>query len=83
MGTTARIFFVDENDKVIKVPYSRWDRVRFQDPKESFPEFKEESRDVVTEMDLFRTPIKMPLIMAMRSGGMKRGATISCNMPCI
>jgi hypothetical protein len=40
MGASPKIFFVNEKDEVAKVPFSRWERIHRNDPKESFPEFK-------------------------------------------
>lgn len=40
MGFGLRIFFIDENDKIIRVPMARFERIRDMDPKESLPEYR-------------------------------------------
>ena len=40
MGFGFRIFLVDEADKIIRIPATRFDRIRDRDPKESFPQYK-------------------------------------------
>jgi hypothetical protein len=40
MGFGLRIFFIDENDKITRVPMARFERIRDRDPKELLPEHK-------------------------------------------
>ena len=40
MGFGFRIFLVDENDKIIRIHATRFDRIRNRDPKESLPQYK-------------------------------------------
>jgi len=40
MGFGFRIFFIDENDKIARIPMTRFGRIRDRDPKESFSEYK-------------------------------------------
>lgn len=40
MGFGFRIFLIDEADKIIRIPATRFDRIRDRDPKESFPQYK-------------------------------------------
>ncbi len=40
MGFGLRIFFIDENDKITRIPMARFVRIRDRDPKESLPEHK-------------------------------------------
>jgi len=40
MGFGFRIFVVDENDIIIRIPATRFDRIRNRDPKESLPQYK-------------------------------------------
>jgi hypothetical protein len=38
MGMGLRVFFVDDNNALIKVSFARWDRLCNDHPKECFPE---------------------------------------------
>jgi len=40
MGFGFRIFLLDEADKIIRIPATRFDRIRDRDPKELFPQYK-------------------------------------------
>lgn len=40
MGFGLRIFFIDENDRITRIPMARFERIRDRDPKESLPEYK-------------------------------------------
>ena len=40
MGFGFRIFLIDENDIIIRIPATRFDRIRNRDPKESLPQYK-------------------------------------------
>jgi hypothetical protein len=40
IGIGFRIFLIDEADKIIRVPATRFDRLRDRDPKESLPQYK-------------------------------------------
>jgi hypothetical protein len=39
MGMGIRVFFIDNNDALIKVSYARWDRLHSDHPTECFPEY--------------------------------------------
>jgi hypothetical protein len=40
MGFGLRIFFIDKNDIITRIPMARFERIRDRDPKESLPEYK-------------------------------------------
>ncbi len=40
MGFSIRIFFIDEDDKIIRIPASRFERIRDRHSKESLLEYK-------------------------------------------
>ena len=40
MGYSLRIFFIDKDDNIKKVPLTRFDRIRARDPKEKLLEYK-------------------------------------------
>jgi len=40
MGFGFRIYFIDEDDKVTRIPLTRFERIRDRDPKESLSEYK-------------------------------------------
>ena len=40
MGFGLRIFFIDEEDKITRIPATRFERIRDRDPKESLSEYK-------------------------------------------
>ncbi len=40
MGFGIRIFFFDEDDKIIRIPATRFERIRDRDPKESLSKYK-------------------------------------------
>jgi len=40
MGFGLRIYFIDENDEITRIPMARFERIRDRDPKESLPEYK-------------------------------------------
>jgi hypothetical protein len=40
MGYSLRIFFIDKNDKIKKIPLTRFDRIRARDPEEKLDEYK-------------------------------------------
>ena len=40
MGYSLRIFFIDKDDNIRKIPLTRFDRIRARDPKEKFTEYK-------------------------------------------
>jgi hypothetical protein len=39
MGRGFRVFFVDNNDNLLKVSFARWERLNNRHPTECFPEF--------------------------------------------
>lgn len=54
MGYSLRIFFIDENDKIKKIPLTRLDRIRARDPKEKLDEYKNSRiryAEVVVELE--------------------------------
>ena len=40
MGFGFRIYFIDEDDKITRIPLTRFERIRDRDPKESISEYK-------------------------------------------
>lgn len=40
MGFSLRIYFIDEDDKITRIPMTRFERIRNRDPKESLSEYK-------------------------------------------
>jgi len=40
MGFGFRIYFIDEDDKITRIPLTRFERIRDRDPKESLSEYK-------------------------------------------
>ena len=40
MGFGFRIYFIDEDDKITRIPLTRFERIRDRDPKESLAEYK-------------------------------------------
>ena len=40
MGYSLRVFFIDKDDNIKKVPLTRFDRIRARDPKEKLRECK-------------------------------------------
>jgi len=40
MGFGFRIFFIHEEDKITRIPATRFERIRGRDPKESLSEYK-------------------------------------------
>jgi hypothetical protein len=54
MGFGLRIFFIDNDDKIKKIPQSRFERIYARDPKEIFPEYKDSRiryAEVVIELE--------------------------------
>ena len=61
MGYSLRIFFIDENDNIKRVPLTRFDRIRARDPKEKLTEYKNSRiryAEVVVELEN-RKPVFM------------------------
>jgi len=40
MGFSLRIYFIDEDDKITRIPMTRFERIRDRDSKESLSEYK-------------------------------------------
>ena len=40
MGFSFRVFIIDEEDQLKRIPATRFDRIRDRDPKESLPQYK-------------------------------------------
>ncbi len=40
MGFGFRIYFIDEDDKITRIPLTRFERIRDRDPKESHSEYQ-------------------------------------------
>jgi len=40
MGFGFRIYFIDEDDKITRIPLTRFEKIRDRDPKESISEYK-------------------------------------------
>jgi hypothetical protein len=54
MGFGLRIFFIDKDDKIKKIPLSRFERIYARDPKEILPEYKDSRiryAEVVVELE--------------------------------
>ena len=54
MGFGIRIFFIDKDDKIKKIPASRLERIYARDPKERFSEYKDSRiryAEVVVELE--------------------------------
>ena len=54
MGFGLRIFFIDKDDKIKKIPFSRFERIYTRDPKEILPEYKDSRiryAEVVVELE--------------------------------
>ena len=54
MGFGLRIFFIDKDDKIKKIPFSRFERIYARDPKEILPEYKDTRiryAEVVVELE--------------------------------
>lgn len=64
MGFGFRIFLIDEADKIIRIPATRFDRIRDRDLKESLPQYKNSRiRYAMVILDIEnRKPISMARI---------------------
>ena len=59
MGYSLRIFFIDAEDNIKKIPLTRFDRIRARDPKEKLNEYKNTRiryAEIVVELEN-RTPV--------------------------
>ncbi len=41
MGFSCRIYFIDEVDRIIRIPFTRFERIREREPKEKFSEYSD------------------------------------------
>lgn len=41
MGLSLRAYFIDKEDKIKRIPFSRFVRIRARDPKERLPEYRD------------------------------------------
>ncbi len=65
MGFGLRIFFIDENDKINRIPASRFKRIRNRNPKETLSEHKNSRiryAEVILELEN-RQPISIARIV--------------------
>ena len=65
MGLGIRIFFVDEDDRIKRIPFSCFERIWAKDPKERFSEYKDSRiryAEVVVELEN-RKPISIARIV--------------------
>lgn len=65
MGFGIRIFFIDKDDNIKKIPLSRFERIYARDPKELLPEYKDSHirySEVVVELEN-RKPISIARIV--------------------
>jgi hypothetical protein len=54
MGFGLRIFFIDKDDNIRKIPFARFERIYARDPKEILPEYKDSRiryAEVVVELE--------------------------------
>ncbi len=54
MGYSLRIFFIDENDNIKRIPLTCFDRIRARDPKEKHDEYKNSKiryAEIVVELE--------------------------------
>jgi len=54
MGFGLKIFFIDKDDVIKKIPLSHFERIYARDPKEIFPEYKDSRiryAEVVVELE--------------------------------
>ncbi len=65
MGFGIRIYFIDEDDKIKRIPMTRFERIRDRDPKESLSEYKNSRirySEVILELEN-RMPISIARIV--------------------
>ena len=43
MGTSSRIFFINKDDTLRRIPFARYERLMARDPVECFPEYRDKN----------------------------------------
>ena len=70
MGVGIKIFFIDENDSITKIPISRFERMRDRDPDEALPQYKD-SKIRYAEVTISMKNRKPSVIRQMTCGYLK------------